>query len=159
MIPAGIPADISALYKFKTNSSFGAILMTANPVTHEVISDTRACTAWFKYNMAAILRHWPAVINHGLVIVTSIHKTAQADIKCWHDKRKEISIGFKFSAVEKGEIAPSSKWYKVPGDGWVTSKAPQVRILDFHRSSYCKLTYSEVARTEGRILWRTALDL
>ncbi|KID83168.1 hypothetical protein MGU_09531 [Metarhizium guizhouense ARSEF 977] len=125
LIPAGVPADIGALFGFKTDESFGAILMTTNPVTREAVYGERAYKNWCKTNAPVIISNWPDVEDHGLVIVTSIHKTTRADLRTWQDKRQEIKVGFKASAVGLGELAPSSEWYKALGDdGWISSEAP-----------------------------------
>ena len=127
LIPAGIPADIGALFKFKTDELFGAILMTTNPVTREALYGERDYKEWCRVNASAILLSWPDIEDHDLIIVTSIHRTARADLRSWQDKTKEITIGFRVSATGMGEVAPSSEWYKAGGDdGWITSGSANV---------------------------------
>lgn len=127
MRPAGIPADIGALFKFTTNKSFGAILLTTNPVVREAIFGERVFKTWCKDNAETILTSWPDVIDKGLVIVTSIYKTARADLTSWQDQEKEVKVGFRPSASEVGELAAASEWYTASGDsGWNTYQSPNV---------------------------------
>lgn len=126
MLPAGIPADIGALYKYSTRDGFGAILMTEGPVVKEFIYGTTPFRQWCKANSETILRKWPDVRDRGLIIVTSAYTTRHAMINAWSETEKEIAIGFRAGVIEIGEVAPSTAWYTSNGDsGWVTSKAVQ----------------------------------
>ncbi|KAI9652306.1 MAG: hypothetical protein M1829_001677 [Trizodia sp. TS-e1964] len=88
-LPAGIPANIAALYEFESTDDFGAILMTQVPVIHKQLYEIK---------------------ENGLIIVTSTYSTKEANINTWQEKGKKISIGFAASALDLFELAPSSKW-------------------------------------------------
>lgn len=141
LIPAGIPADIGALYKYSSKDGFGAILMTQSPVIKDFIYGTTPFRLWCKANSEAIIQKWPDVKERGLIIVTSVYTTRFAMINAWSETEKEISIGFRASAVEIGEAAPSSTWYTSEGDsGWVASEAsqPDERKVVFFGGLYFK---------------------
>jgi len=127
LIPAGIPTDIGALYEFETSEKFGAILMTKPPVTRESIYGSTTLRKWCRDNTATLLDKWPEIKTNGLIIVTSTYLTSRADINAWQDKSKKVSIGFKGTAVDVFEVAPSSEWYKASSDGgWIASTAENV---------------------------------
>ncbi|KAJ6004630.1 hypothetical protein N7540_012999 [Penicillium herquei] len=126
LIPAGIPIDIGALYRYSNEGGFGAILMTESPVTKDLVYGTTTFRLWCKENSEEILRKWPDVRDHGLVIVTSIYRTRMAKLNAWADKGKEISVGFRAGVVGIGEVAPSSTWYTSHEEsGWVSAEAKQ----------------------------------
>ncbi|KAI9046057.1 uncharacterized protein KD926_006004 [Aspergillus affinis] len=141
LLPAGIPADIGALYKYSTKDGFGAILMTEGPVVKEFIYGTTPFRQWCKANSETILRQWPDVRDRGLIIVTSAYTTKHAMINAWSETEKEIAVGFRAGVIEIGEVAPSTAWYTSNGDsGWVTSKAnqPNERKVVFFGGLYFK---------------------
>ncbi|KAJ6002594.1 hypothetical protein N7451_005141 [Penicillium sp. IBT 35674x] len=126
LIPAGIPVDIGALYRYSNNDGFGAILMTESPVIRDLIYGTTTFRLWCKENSEAILQKWPDVREHGLVIVTSTYRTRLAKVNAWAQQGKEISVGFRGGVVGIGEIAPSSTWYTSHEEaGWVSSEATE----------------------------------
>lgn len=93
----------------------------------------RSYKDWCKTNAQTIVSKWPDVIDHGLVIITSIHKTRRADLRSWQEKGKAIHIGFETSFIGLGEVAPSSEWYKEQSDdGWITSESPDVSYLSYN---------------------------
>ncbi|KAJ5110704.1 hypothetical protein N7532_001239 [Penicillium argentinense] len=121
-IPAGIPMDIGALYRYSNKNGFGAILMTESPENSETI-----------------LRKWPDVRDNGLIIVTSTHRTRLAMMNAWAEQEKEISVGFRAGVSEIGEVAPSSTWYISHGEaGWVSTEAsePDDRKVVFFAGLY-----------------------
>ena len=130
LIPAGIPAEIGALYKFASSEAFGAILMTKTPVIRESLYGDTPFRLWCRENTPTILAKWQDVKTRGLILVTSTYSTSQADINAWRDGSKEVSIGFKTSVVDVLEIAPSSEWYTAASDGgWITSKSENVSSI------------------------------
>ncbi|PLB37619.1 uncharacterized protein BDW47DRAFT_131892 [Aspergillus candidus] len=109
LIPAGIPADVGALYR---------------PVTKEFVYGATAFRVWCKENSRMILRQWPDVRERGLVIVTSTYSTDFAMLNAWTDTAKELSVGFRAGVVGIGELGPSCTWYTANGEsGWVSVAA------------------------------------
>jgi len=130
LVPAGIPANVGALYTFQSVNNSGAILMTKDPVTKNFVYGDRPLRTWCKENSQRILTRWPDVKDRGVIVVTSTYTTAQADINAWEDKQKTISVGFRTGFVNVMEVAPSSDWYTASSDnGWITSKSPDVRNI------------------------------
>ncbi|PLN86834.1 hypothetical protein BDW42DRAFT_157821 [Aspergillus taichungensis] len=124
LIPAGIPADVGALYRYGNEGGFGAILMTQSPVTKEFVYGATAFRVWCKENSSTILRRWPDVRDRGLVIVTSTYATEFAMLNAWKDTAKELSVGFRAGVVGIGELGPSCTWYTAQGEsGWVSVAA------------------------------------
>ncbi|EAW15296.1 uncharacterized protein ACLA_059630 [Aspergillus clavatus NRRL 1] len=126
LLPAGIPADIGALYQYSNRDGFGAILMTQSPVVKDSLYGSTVFRLWCKANSETILRQWPDIKERGLIIVTSVYTTKFAMTNAWTESEKEVTIGFRAGAIEIGEIAPSSSWHTAEGDsGWVASEASQ----------------------------------
>jgi hypothetical protein len=131
LIPAGIPANIAALYEFESSDDFGAILMTKAPVLHERLYGSTTYRKWCRDNTPILLDKWPEIKKNGLIIVTSTYNTREANINAWEDKSKKVSIGFIASTVDVFDVAPSSEWYKAPSDGgWIVSTAENVGLLE-----------------------------
>ncbi|KAF9892346.1 hypothetical protein FE257_002123 [Aspergillus nanangensis] len=141
LMPAGIPADVGALYRYSSKDGFGAILMTQGPVVKDFVYGTTPFRVWCKDNSEVILRRWPDVRDRGLIIATSTYTTQRAMMNAWSDTEKEISVGFHAGVVEIGEIGPSSTWYTSNGDGgWVAAEAgePDERKVVFFGGLYFK---------------------
>lgn len=106
--------------------------MTKAPVLHNQIYGSTTYRKWCQDNSTILLDKWPEIKTNGLIIVTSTHSTLEANINAWQDKSKKVSVGFKASAVDVLEIAPSSEWYRASSDGgWIASKAGSVSPLKF----------------------------
>jgi hypothetical protein len=141
LLPAGIPADIGALYRYSSTGGFGAVLMTQSPVVKEFVYGATAFRLWCKENSAAILQKWPDVRERGLIIVTSTYTTPFAMMNAWVDKEKEFSVGFRAGVVEIGEVGPSTTWYTSNSEGgWVSAAAsgPDERKVVFFGGLYFK---------------------
>jgi hypothetical protein len=93
-------------------------------VTQEGIYHKAPFREWAKAN-AKILLHWhPDVKRHGFFIVTTTFSTSTVSLNAWTNPEHKVSIGFKASVVDIGEITPSSEWYSAePGSGWIHSNA------------------------------------
>ncbi|KAE8150352.1 hypothetical protein BDV25DRAFT_154568 [Aspergillus avenaceus] len=141
LLPAGIPADIGALYRYSNKDGFGAILMTESPVIKDFVYGTTTFRLWCKANSETLLRKWPDIKDRGLIIVTSVYSTKFAMMNAWSETEKEISVGFRAGVIEIGEAAPSTSWYTARGDsGWVSSQAchPGERKVVFFGGLYFK---------------------
>ena len=133
LIPAGIPANIGALYEFQTGEDFGAILMTKSPVVRRSLYGINSFKKWCRANASKLLAEWPEIKGNGLIIVTSTHVTERADINAWQDKSRKVFIGFDGSTTGLLEIGPSGGWHKAASDsGWISSESQTVRC-----SLYC----------------------
>lgn len=139
LIPAGVPADIGALYRYSSSGGFGAILMTEGPVVKDFVYGTSPFRLWCKANSEAIIRKWPDVKERGLIIVTSVYTTRFAMINAGSGTEKETSVGFRAGTIPIGEVGPSSAWYTAQDDsGWVASEAsePNERKVVFFGGLY-----------------------
>lgn len=133
------PAEIGALYRYSSSDGFGAVLMTEGPVVKDFVYGTTPFRLWCKANSEAILRKWPDVKEHRLIIVTSVYTTRFAMINAGSGTEKEISIGFRAGTIQIGEVGPSSAWYTAQDDsGWVASEAsePNERKVVFFGGLY-----------------------
>ena len=130
MLPAGIPADVGALFEYEVDNEEGAILLTSAPVIKESLYHEEPFKQWMQINARIIATIWPDVLEHGLFIVTSTHSTKEARLNMLSSSSRKVAVGFNAGFTPIGEIAPSTKWYTSAADqGWISVSADQVLVF------------------------------
>ncbi len=110
-------------YTYTTSKKVGAILMCSNPVKKEMYWDKGRFTEWAKKNAQKIFENHIDAKKRGFFIVTTTFTASEIALNASVSEGKEVSIGFKATVVDVGEISPSSEWYSgEAASGWIYSK-------------------------------------
>jgi hypothetical protein len=118
---------------------------------------------WVAENAAALLSKRPEIKEHGLWIVTSTYSTQLCMFNVWSAIDKKISLGFKVSAVNVGEIGPHGEWYEASSDeGWIRYESKEVRsgvLLCYYAVFTAANILAPGRRKKSSVLWRTQVQI
>lgn len=126
----GVPLSLGACYRFESESSTGAVLITSAPVVHERFYHEMPFKRWVVDNARLLLRERAELKKCDLWVVTSIWSAEEVAVSCWRDGKKTVDVGFKVGFVEIGEIAPKGEWVDSGEvEGWLRAKGDEVCLL------------------------------
>lgn len=124
---SGVPLGVGSCYRFESEKSTGAVLITKAPVVHERFYFESPFKLWVTLNAGRLLAERAELKKHALWVVTSTWASDEVAINCWQDSKRAVEVGFKASFVQIGELAPKGEW--VDGgstDGWMRVKGDAV---------------------------------
>jgi hypothetical protein len=115
----GLPIGAKAIFKYTTNTDFGAILLTAAPMVKKAFLYESPFRQWVRDNSEQIWQlRGVEVRQHGLWIVLSTYSTTQCSLNAWRQASNEVLVGFKARAFGE-EFGPQGSWYEDERDtGW-----------------------------------------
>ena len=100
-----IPVGAGAHIKYKSNHSFGAVLITKNPITLTSYNDEILFQSWLATNKYLLsLTYGAQLRHHGLIIVTRTYTAPCCSINAWVDRDKEANMSVKAKANMMGEL-------------------------------------------------------
>jgi hypothetical protein len=110
----GLPVTLSLQIKYTTSSSFGAVLVTEPPVTHNAFYYTSPFTTWVQDNAHALLSgdYKEDIRKNGLVVVTQTYTTSKCSITAWTDTKSEAFLGFDVGIKGAGDVKAQGGWYE-----------------------------------------------
>ncbi|KAK4692624.1 hypothetical protein P7C71_g4618, partial [Lecanoromycetidae sp. Uapishka_2] len=107
----GLPVGADAHIKYKSNNSFGAVLMAQKPITLISYNDETLFNSWLRANRARLsLLHGHQLRRYGLWLVTRTYTTPRASITAWDAKDKEANMSVKAKANMMGELGGDLEW-------------------------------------------------
>ena len=113
----GLPLGADAHIKYKSNTSFGAVLIAHAPITLISYNDETLFHSWLRTNSARLsLLHGHQLRCHGLWLVTRTYTTPRASINAWDAKDKEANMSVKAKANMMGELGGDLEWTEKGSD-------------------------------------------
>jgi hypothetical protein len=127
---AGAPISLSSHFRFESEESSGAVLVTSAPIVHERYYHQTPFKAWVVANAAKLLAERAELRKCALWVVTSTWAAEEAAVNCWRDCRKTVDVGFQVGVVEVGEVAPKGGWVDCgAAAGWLKVKGDEVSLF------------------------------
>ena len=100
-----IPVGAGAHIKYKSNHSFGAVLITKNPITLTSYNDEILFQSWLTANKSLLSSTYGHQLrHHGLIVVTRTYTSPCCSINAWIDRDKEANMSVKAKANMMGEL-------------------------------------------------------
>lgn len=119
-VPAGIPAEASALVEFTLNSEFGAVLLCKGNVTKRGYYHTDPFRDWARANMAKLLETFPVIRKYGFYVATTTFTAKEVLINGWKNQSHKLALGFGGNFESVGQISASTQIYGADSaSGWV----------------------------------------
>jgi hypothetical protein len=116
---AGIPADAKALYKYKSTTNFGAVLLTSQISKLRYYVDA-PFQSWIRDNSSLIESQYPEVKTYGLWVVTEILCSPKVALNVWTEKETETVVGFAAGAKGVVDLNADGNWHTDQEDGgWI----------------------------------------
>ncbi|KAL2040142.1 hypothetical protein N7G274_007045 [Stereocaulon virgatum] len=113
----GIPVGADAHIRYKSNNSFGAVLIAQKPITLTTYNDETLFRSWLHANRARLsLLHGHQLRRHGLWLVTRTYTTPRASIIAWDSEDKEANMSMKAKANMMGELGGELEWTEKGSD-------------------------------------------
>ena len=114
----GIPADAKALFKYKSTTNFGAVLLTSQISKLRYYADN-PFESWVRENSFLIESQYPEVKTYGLWVVTEILCSPKVALNVWTKKEKETVVGFTAGAQGGVDLKAAGNWHTDQEDsGW-----------------------------------------
>ena len=118
-------------YNYYSTSSFGAILVTTPPITHDAFLYEAPFQKWFRDNAQTLLEKRPEVKDYDVTIVTSTYAAKACSLNATISKVKSVTIGFTAGAIGISEVAPAGTWYSSSADqGWAHYGTVRIQLDD-----------------------------
>jgi hypothetical protein len=117
----GLPITASLQIKYTTSSSFGAVLVTTPPITHNAFYYSSPFSQWVSDNAHALLSgdYKDDIHANGLVVVTQTYTTPKCSLTAWTDSKSEVFLGFDAGINGLGNLKPQGGWYEGnSASGW-----------------------------------------
>ncbi|KAJ6082737.1 hypothetical protein N7499_007611 [Penicillium canescens] len=120
---AGAPISLSSHFRFESEESSGAVLVTSAPIVHERFYHETPFKAWVVANAGRLLAERGELRECALWVVTSTWAAEEVAVNCWRNCRKAVDVGFQVGVVEVGEVAPTGNWVDCgAAAGWLRAR-------------------------------------
>lgn len=121
-----MPSSVKAVCEYKSNNSFGAVLLTAPAVTREAYYHKSSFRSWESKNAKLVLSLYPEVREYGLWIITGTWSATECSITAWKNQEEKVSVGFGAGAPDVANIDTSAGWYAGSSSGGWTNMKEEV---------------------------------
>jgi hypothetical protein len=123
-IAAAIPVEFGTVVQYKSDDSFGAVLLTGKEVYEAGIKFESPCTQWVKDNARKLLELRPEVKEHGIYVVRTVWSTEDVSLNAWMKRDKAVTVGFSAKVAGVAEVGPKGSFHHGGEDeGWIYYKA------------------------------------
>ena len=150
----GIPVGADAHIKYKSNKSFGAVLIAKNPVEVTAYNDESLFKEWIEANMAQLYNRFGHQLKkYGLWIVTITYTAPGCSINVWMDKDKDAVLSAKAKAAMVGDFGAELDWTdKITDKDWCHYTAKPATGVAEKRSTaaHSKVQAISLARAGSR---------
>jgi hypothetical protein len=127
---AGTPISLSSHFRFESEESSGAVLVTSAPIVHERFYHETPFKAWVVANAGRLLAERSELRKCALWVVTSTWAAEEVAVNCWRNCRKAVDVGFQVGVVEVGEVAPTGSWVDCgAAAGWLRARGDDVSFF------------------------------